>query len=381
MRYLLFALGFVFLIACSSSRKATAKKTASDIKEIRLVNEYTYPNEAMFKNTVIGGLSGIDYDTARDVYYMICDDPSTKGPARFYTARLLIGSKGIDSVIFTDVTFILDPLGKTYTDITRDRFHSADIEAMRYDPAEDVLVRSSEGQRFIRGGRQELQNPDIVIMDRNGKYKDSFALPANMHIQAEEKGPRHNGVFEGLAFNNDDSSLLVSVEDAIYEDGYGAATGDSTAWVRLLKFDRKTKKQMAQYAYRVDAVPYAPVPPGAFKINGISDILYIGDDKFIIIERAYSTGRFPSDIRVYIADTRDAEDIAAKNLATEKVQKPVVKKLLLDMNTLGLFIDNIEGVTYGPELSNGNRSLIFVADNNFSPKQKNQFLLFEILTN
>ena len=135
---------------------------------------------------------------------------------------------------------------------------------MRYDAAERIFIRSSEGQRFIRDGKQELQSPDIVIMDRSGRYKDSFALPANMHIQAEEKGPRHNSVFEGLTFGDNYNSIFVSVEDAIYEDGRSAATGDSTAWIRLLKFDGKTKKQIAQYAYQADAVRYTPVPRRSF---------------------------------------------------------------------------------------------------------------------
>lgn len=378
MRHLLFVLGIAIMAGCSSGRKTTGNIVTGDIKQLRFINEYIAPNDIQLKGTTIGGLSGIDYDKARDVYYMICDDPSSKGPARFYTAKLLINSKGIDSVVFTDVTIILDPLGNPYPDITKDRVHSADLEAMRYDPAQDILVRSSEGQRFLRDGKQELQNPDIIIMDRNGRYKDSFALPANMHIHAEEKGPRHNSVFEGLTFGNG-NSVFLSLEDAIYEDGRSAATGDSTAWVRLLKFDRKTKNQVAQYAYQADAVPYAPVPAGAFKINGVSDILYIGNDKFIVVERAYSTGRLPSDIRVYLADIKNAEDISTIALANKPVHKPVTKKLLLDMNTLGLFTDNVEGVTLGPVLPNGNRSLIFVADNNFSARQKSQFLLFEIL--
>ena len=45
------------------------------------------------------------------------------------------------------------------------------------------------------------------------------------------------------------------------------------------------------------------------------------------------------------------------------------------------FIDNIEGITLGPKLSNGNQSLILVADDNFQVygKQLNQFLLLEIV--
>jgi len=36
-------------------------------------------------------------------------------------------------------------------------------------------------------------------------------------------------------------------------------------------------------------------------------------------------------------------------------------------------------VTFGPDLPNGHKSLLFVADNNFSPLEKMQLLLFEII--
>ncbi len=48
------------------------------------------------------------------------------------------------------------------------------------------------------------------------------------------------------------------------------------------------------------------------------------------------------------------------------------------MDDLGRYVDNIEGITFGPTLPNGHRTLIFVADNNFSPLQKTQLLLFEV---
>ena len=48
------------------------------------------------------------------------------------------------------------------------------------------------------------------------------------------------------------------------------------------------------------------------------------------------------------------------------------------MDSLGFYIDNIEGVTFGPNLPDGHRTLLFVSDNNFSLLQKTQFLLFEI---
>jgi hypothetical protein len=48
------------------------------------------------------------------------------------------------------------------------------------------------------------------------------------------------------------------------------------------------------------------------------------------------------------------------------------------MDDLDVFIDNIEGITFGPKLANGKQSLLFVSDNNFSEKQKTQVLLFEV---
>ena len=49
------------------------------------------------------------------------------------------------------------------------------------------------------------------------------------------------------------------------------------------------------------------------------------------------------------------------------------------MDALGIYTDNIEGVTFGPLLPNGHKTLLFIADNNFSNLQKTQLLLFEVI--
>src|SRR5688572_30824927 len=177
----------LFLVgSCYSSKKVNSEQS-SGISGLRFINEYIVPNNLEFKGTVVGGLSGIDYDKKRDLYYLVSDDPSAKSPTRFYTAKLLISENGIDSVVFTDVTYILNREGNTYPGISKDLLHSADLEAMRFEPGSDLFIRTSEGQRRTSDERAELQNPDIVIMDRNGKWKDSFALPANMHVSAVER--------------------------------------------------------------------------------------------------------------------------------------------------------------------------------------------------
>lgn len=377
----LFFFSIITILFFVSGCKTTAK-TASvpSVSHVRFVNQFVLPNALSFQGTVVGGLSGIDYDRKRDQYYLICDDPSAFSPARFYTMKIPVSANGIDSVIVTGVTTILDPLGNPYPDIRKDRIHSADLEAMRYDPSRDELVRSTEGQRVINPDTIQLQSPDIVIMDRNGRYKDSFFLPSNLRIQREEKGPRHNSVLEGLAFDEKNNQLFVSVEDALYEDGPKAGLGDSTALIRIFRFDRKTRKQTAAYAYELDPVPYPATPAGAFKINGVSDIMSIGNNRLLVIERAWSTGRVPSNIRVYLADLNNAQDISGiPSLSQTPPRQLISKKLLLNMDDLGFPIYNVEGVTLGPKLPNGHPTLLFVVDDNFSKTEKSQFLLFEIV--
>jgi hypothetical protein len=366
------------LLGCHTSQKIAGNKTDS-ISQLKFLSEDTVAYGQQFNGTVIGGLSGIDYDAKRDVYYTVSDDRSEHNPARFYTAKIRVTDNKIDSVEFIDVKSLLQKDGTVYPNSKHDPYHTPDPEALRYNPAQDEFVWSSEGERIVRPGVIVLEDPSVIAINRNGNYKDSFALPANMHMQATEKGPRQNSVFEGVAFSGDDKYLFVSVEEPIYEDGPRADVNRS-AWTRIIKFDAKTRMPIAQYAYLLEPVARPAKPPESFKINGIPDILCIGKNKLIVLERSFSTGTEGCTIRVFLADLNGATNIANVNsLQSQPVSKPIAKKLLLNMDDLGRYIDNIEGVTFGPVLPNGHRTLIFVADNNFTSKQKTQFLLFEVI--
>jgi hypothetical protein len=92
------------------------------------------------------------------------------------------------------------------------------------------------------------------------------------------------------------------------------------------------------------------------------------------------TGRKSTTIRVFMADASEATDVAAIGSLKEKGSfKPIRKKALINMDELGRYTDNIEGATFGPRLSNGHQTILFIADDNFSPNQKSQLLLFEFI--
>ncbi len=364
-----------FFISC------TVQKTIAldNNSQLKFVGEYDIPYNQSFQSTTIGGLSGIDYDRKHNIYYLISDDRSSINPARFYTAKFFFNEKGIDSVQFISVKFLLQPNGNAYPNSKQDPNLTADPEAIRYNAKTKQLLWSSEGERIVNKQKIVLEDPSVHLISTSGKYIDSLVLPSNMHMQPVEKGPRQNGVFEGLSFSDHYKKLFVSVEEPLYEDGARAGWKDSSAWIRIIKYDVKTKKPLAQYGYQIDPVAYPAYPRGAFKINGVPDILAINHHQLLVLERSFSTGRKPCTIKVYLAEINGADDVlnfpSLKNISFH----PLKKKLLLNMDSLGIYTDNIEGMTLGPKLSNGHQSIVFVADNNFSKDEITQFLLFEIL--
>lgn len=369
----------LFILAIAICAVVSAQKKNS-ISRLKLISEYDLPHNLSFKGTTVGGLSSIDYDRAQGLYYMISDDRSAINAARYYTARIFLSSKKIDSVVFINVTTLLQKNGNPYPNSKQDPAHTPDPEAMRYNPVRKQMVWSSEGERIVTARDTVLEDPSITIMSVNGKYIDTFSLPDNLRMHSTENGPRRNGVLEGISFANGFRNLYVNIEEPLHEDGPRADIKENDPWIRIFKFNTKTKQNTAQYAYKLDPVAYPATPSTAFKVNGVPDILAAGNDQFIVLERSFSTGRLPCTVKIFLADLKGASDVSNNpSLITNRVKKPVTKKLLLNMDSLGVYIDNIEGATFGPQLTNGHRTLLLVADNNFEALEKTQFFLFEVI--
>ena len=364
------------MFSCTTSKKLIQANTG--ISSLKYLGSYEIPFNLKYKSTTVGGLSGIDYDAKNELYYLISDDRSDKNPARFYKAKIFISQKGIDSLVFVDVENMFQSDGKVYPNSLQDRFKTPDPEAIRYNPENDYLLWSSEGERIVRANDTVLINPSVIMIRPNGKYVDSFALPEIMKMTATEKGPRKNGVFEGMSFADKYKTLYVNVEEPLYEDGPRAEVVDNGAFIRIIKFDVNNKKSIAQYAYKLAPVAFAARPENEFKVNGVPDILSLGNKKLLVIERSFSTGRLACTIKLFIADLNDATDVSEMVLKENHSFTAAKKTLLLNMDDLKIYTDNIEGVTFGPLLPNGHKTLLFIADNNFNPLEKAQVLLFEV---
>jgi hypothetical protein len=192
---------------------------------------------------------------------------------------------------------------------------------------------------------------------------------------------RQNLAFEAAAVAPNGRHLFVGMEGALAQDGPAASlTGGSPA--RILRYNLATDRVDAQFLYGTDPLAQPPVPSTAFGVNGLVELLPFNDQFMLSMERSFSVGApgTGNTIKLYSvafpgADDVDGRDSIAPVLGSVRA---VQKTLLLDLDTLGLPLDNVEGMTIGPNLPDGRRSLVLVSDNNFAATQFTQFLLFAV---
>ena len=376
MRKLLFLVILpAFLFSCSNLKQTAENKPTPSLK---LISSIEIPFDEMFQNTKVGGLSGIDYDAKNNLYYLISDDRSVFNDSRFYTAKIRLLENKVEGIDFQSVTTLKNETGKVFGNWNTTPTTSADPEDIRLNPKTNTLVWSSEGARVITTDKEVLQNPALNFMDLKGDFLGNITLPENLAMQKLEKGPRNNGTLEGITFDKKYKNIYTNIEEPLFEDGNQASTSKG-GLIRLYQFNTKTKKNTAQFGYQLEPIAREPNPKGAFAVNGVSAIQYYGKNQLLVVERSYSTGTQACTVKVFLCDLKKATDV--KNYSSLQNQKIELasKKLVLNMDDLGIFIDNIEALTFGPKLSNGTPSIIFVSDNNFSDKQKTQVLVFELM--
>jgi hypothetical protein len=351
---------------------AAAQSTA-EIGGLRFIGAVTVPNDATVDGTLVGGLSGIDYDPAADLWYLISDDKSDKSPARFYTANLAFDQASFASVEIEHAVTLLQADGQPYPN-AKAGGEVPDPESIRRDPETGNLWWTSEGDRKLG------LSPFLRVAAPDGKHVSDVAVPEIFTMNKDQEiGPRHNLGFEGVTFAPDGKSVWLAMESALYQDG-PIATPSAGAIARFTRLNREGKV-LAQFAYPLD--PIQAVPTGKNGDNGVSEILALDDHRALVVERSGvegADGVWKMYIRLYAIDTTGATDIAAVPSLASANYIPVTKRLVIDLAKTGAVgpVDNIEGISWGPTLPDGKRSLVLVSDNNFNPVQITQFLAFEV---
>lgn len=340
---------------------------------LRVIGATSLPTGTLFQGVEFGGISGLDR-AADGSYWAIADDRGgERGTPRFYNLSLDYDAAGFNGVTINSQTYMQRPNGTTFPSNAR----TVDPEGIRVAPNGN-LYWSSEGNWNANAASR--YQPFVREMTTSGVFVREFATPAMYnYVDNATTGGRNNKLFEALTVTPD-GTIYTANEDALVQDGPITSVSNGSV-VRLTALDPVSGAAGAQYAYElppipVDAVPGAPFGPD----NGLPELLAISDTQFIAIERAFAFG-VGNTIRLTLAEiTADTTDVSSFASLAGADYTPMRRTLLLEMPITyeGITLDNIEGVSWGKTLANGNRTLVLVADNNFSATQSTQFIALEI---
>ncbi len=374
------ALSVVVALALLLALPAVAAPNSEDgeaktVVDTEFLGEVIIPTGTIFGGTEIGGLSSITFDRGRGVYHALSDDQGNRpsdDPVRYYTVGIDLDDGALDD---GDVTFV----GVTQLfENKKIPFAPGGLDPEGFTlGSEGFFFMSSEGNIFA----DPIIDPFIRRYNHNGRVTADLPIPTKYIPNGTDWGVRFNLAFESLNMTPDGRQVVTAGEGALFQDG-PASSFEAGSLARILVYDAAKHLPMAEFVYEVG--PWAE-PSGIFGVNGIVEVLPIDDaGTSLVMERSFSVGGVLGGgtgnvVSIYEVSAAGATDVlgidALYDGGSPIALTPVSKRLVFAFDDLGIPIDNIEGMTFGPDLPDGRRTLVIVSDNNFNPTQFTQFIV------
>lgn len=301
------------------------------------ISSLTYHGKAVIPfghevdESIVGGLSGIVFNSIDNSYYLAADKP----PARIF--KVIINNDDISNTKFVE-TLLLSPA----------LLSKSELEGIAYNHETGNYYVSDEqksGTRIL-----ELNNEAEFIRIIEPVNQSFIPLSA------------HNSGLEGLTISDDLNYLYYAFErptNGCFEQSL----------VRI------TKKGLIGLAiYQTYYYQLHPVANDKLNTNGLSDILFLSDISLLVMERSFIPGQ-GNVVRLYVANLEGTGSSDKEINCDDKSIIPLTSKLLFDFDEVsGFKIDNAEGMTFNADKS----KLYIVTDNNFSKQQETQIIVLDV---
>lgn len=358
-----------FLAACSVPQISTEARTFLNLS-IEQLDEYSLP-QSKIDGLEVGGISGMTYDRQSGSYWAIAD---AKDNPRAFELNIDIDQSGDQPKINTISVNRLTPLAEP-----------TDSEGNRITLDPEGIALGADRKWYLSSEGLGEGNPPMLgqFASDSGDWLTEIPNPTHFLPGFSEENPSEqiqgiypNLAFESLSINGEGDRLFTATEAPLVQDAHPNSE-DPRGWIRFLHYwvGVGDPYVVAEHVYPVEA------PPVGTLFNGLSEILYIdAGGHFLSMERAINPLTQDYQVTLYQLAIASANDVISYESLPENLGdlSLIQKKPLLDLSDLDLDLKNLEGMTFGPNLADGSRSLILVSDNGFNQKQDTQFLLFKL---
>jgi hypothetical protein len=224
---------------------------------------------------------------------------------------------------------------------------------------------------------------------RHIRIPDDFAIANPSDDPTEEltgntSGRQANRGMEGLAISPNGRYLFGIMQNALLQDNAlkAGTTDRQSVYTRILKIDLLTGKTR-EYAYPLDA---------SNRGQGVSEILAINSHEFLVLERdnrswLAAEPQAPTRKTIYRIDIANATDVSDKILPASGPlpdgAQPVTKAAFIDLldpdyGLAATIAEKLEGLAWGPDLSDGRHLLYVISDNDLNPDLATQIFAFAV---
>ena len=334
----------------------------------------------------LGGFSALDYSGTGTRYAAMSDRGADDGavgyPCRVQMLDIVIqpgteepvSAKVAETILFRDTNkrpFIglaaaIEP--------TEENAHRFDPEGFRFNSAGGFFVSDEYG-------------PVLIEFQPDGVEKRRFNVPAHLQVAspnadkvaenaANKTGRASNRGMECLALSTDGTKLVGLIQGPLLQDGQrtpeGVVIGRNCRLIEIELASGKTR----EFVYQM-----------ASDLNGNSEILAVAPDRFLVLERDSGAGEAAAWRKLVMIDLSDATDVSDQITLPQELpagMKPVQRVDYLDFldprwKLAGADMpEKIEGLTYGPALPDGRKTLLVSTDNDFESAEPSQIWVFAI---
>ena len=375
--WLVLTLGLALLAACASRAPRSGPEAVAD-GGLRLLGALAYPAGALTlgEGPRFGSLSGLAYDPRSGQWVGAIDDTI---PPRIAWMDIAFGA----TLEVTPLRFTLLHAGPDASVATMAGLELESLVAM----PDGSFAATTEGYHDTKN---VVNQAEVVFIERDGTVSGTVRPRSHFTISAGDRtrGVRHNLGLESLT-RTSDGRLVSGLEQPLIQDG-PMSNSTSGGVVRMLEFVARPGRGWApgrEWAYRLEptaVVPGFPTPCEDGE-NGLSDMLAVGADRWLTLERACLLG-VPgppayNPVKVFEVSTRAAADVSGLPALAGRSPRLVTKRLVLDVDTLLPRLlpvwatgSNFEALALGPRGPRGEHTVILMSDDNLRATQTTALL-------